>query len=132
MAVPSSSASNSETEVSASAGRRRFTVEYMTRIVHEAAQCRAVGDVGSLLRREGLFSSQLRLWRKQYQAGGHHALAQRRGPKPRADTTALGRVQRENAQLREQLARAELLISIQKKLSELLGLPRRDGNGEPT
>ena len=66
------------------------------------------------------------------QAGGRHALAQRRGPKLRADTTALGRVQRENAQLREQLARAELLISIQKKLSELLGLPRRDGNGEPT
>lgn len=132
MAVPSSSASNSETEVPATAGRRRFTVEYKTRIVHEAAQCRGVGDIGSLLRREGLFSSQLTLWRKQYQAGGRHALAQRRGPKPGADTTALRGVQRENAQLREQLARAELLISIQKKLSELLGLPRPDGNGGPT
>ena len=57
MAVTSSSASNSETEVSASAGRRRFTVEYKTRIVQEAAQCRAVGEIGSLLRREGLYSS---------------------------------------------------------------------------
>ena len=58
-----------DVEVSASGRRRRFTVEYKTRIVQEAAQCRAAGEIGSLLRREGLFSSQLTMWRKLYHAG---------------------------------------------------------------
>ena len=124
MTVPSRSAANSAVEVSASGRRRRFTVEYKTRIVQEAAQCRAAGEVGSLLRREGLYSSQLTTWRKQYHAGARQALSQRRGPKPRADTETMERLQRENDRLRDQLARAELVISIQKKLSELLGLPQ--------
>ncbi len=121
-----------ETEVRASGRRRTFTVEYKTRIVQEAAQCRAVGEIGSLLRREGLFSSQLTMWRQQYHAGAREALAQRRGPKLKADTSELERVQRENAQLRDQLARAELLISIQKKLSALLERPRSEPRGKPT
>ena len=132
MTSPSRKAASDEVEVRASGRRRRFTVEYKTRIVQEAAQCRAVGEIGSLLRREGLFSSQLTMWRKQYHAGARQALAQRRGPKPRADTSELERVQRENAQLRDQLARAELLIGIQKKLSALLERPRREPNGKPT
>ena len=125
-------AKDDEVEVPARARRRRFTVEQKTRIVQEAAQCRAAGEIGSLLRREGLFSSQLAMWRKQYQAGARQALAQRRGPKPKADTSELDRVQRENAQLRDQLARAELLISIQKRLSALLERPRREPSGKPT
>ena len=132
MTVPSRSASNSVVEVSVSGGRRRFTGEYKSRIVQEAAQCRAVGEVGSLLRREGLYSSQLTTWRKQYHAGARHALAQKRGPKPRADVAPMARLQRENDQLREQLARAELVIAIQKKLSELMGLPQTDGRGALT
>lgn len=125
MIVASSSIAKRDVEVAAR-GRRRFTVEYKTRIVQEAAQCRAVGEIGSLLRREGLFSSQLTTWRKQYHAGARHALAQKRGPKPkdRAAQDELARLQRENAQLRAQVARAELVISIQKKLSALLqGVP---------
>lgn len=131
LTVPSRSASNSAVEVSASGRRRRFTVEYKTRIVQEAAQCRAFGEVGSLLRREGLYSSQLTTWRQQYHAGARQALSQRRGPNPndRAAQGELARVQRENAQLREQLARAELLIGIQKKLSELLSSAPIDASG---
>ena len=121
-----------DVEVSASGRRRRFTVEYKTRIVQEAAQCRAAGEIGSLLRREGLFSSQLTMWRKLYHAGARQALAQRRGPKPRGDTSEFARLERENAQLRDQLARAELLIGIQKKLSALLERPRREPHGKPT
>ena len=104
---------------------RRFTVEYKTRIVHEAAQCQAVGDLGSLLRREGLFSSQLTTWRKQYHAGARQALSQRRGPKPRADTETMERLQRENDRLRDQLARAELVISIRKNYRSCWGCPNQ-------
>ena len=131
MTVPSSSASHRESEVSARGGRRRVTVEYKTRIVQEAAQCRAAGEIGSLLRREGWYSSQLTTWRKPYHAGARQALAQKRGPKPtdRADQVELARLQRENAQLREQVARAELLIAIQKKLSELLPSVPTDAAG---
>ena len=133
MAVTSSSASNSETEVSVSGGRRRFTVEYKTRIVQEAAPCRAVGEIGSLLRREGLFSSPLTTWRQQYHAGARQALSRRRGPKPHPDTETIERLPRENDRLRDQLARAEVVISIPQKLSELLGLPQQaDGNRAPT
>ena len=109
------------TEVSARTGRRRFTVAYKTRIVEEAAQCRAPGEIGSLLRREGLYSSHLTMWRQLAHAGARQALAQPRGPKPHApaERGELARLQRDNAQLRDQLARAELVINIQK-LSELL------------
>jgi len=111
-----------DAEVSARVGRRRFTVAYKTRIVQEAAQCRAPGEIGSLLRREGLYSSHLTMWRQLAHAGARQALAQPRGPKPHApaERGELARLQRENAELREQLARAELVMGIQKKLSELL------------
>ncbi len=125
MIVPShttASAAIGDAEVSARAGRRRFTVEYKTRIVQGAAQCRAHGEIGSLLRREGLYSSHLTMWRQLAHAGARQALAQLRGPKPHApaERGELARLQRDNALLREQLARAELVIGIQKKLSELL------------
>ncbi len=116
MAGSSSSASVPETRGSSRAGRRRFTVEYKTRVVQEAARLRGSGEVGALLRREGLFSSQLAMWRTQYQTGVRHALSQKRGPKAKTDGVSLdvARLQRENAKLRAQLARAELVIDIQK------------------
>lgn len=134
MAVASSSVPVAETGVSARASRRRFTVEYKTWIVQEAERLRGTGDVGALLRREGLFSSQLTMWRKQYQAGVRHALSQKRGPKVQVDgaSSELARVQRENAQLRAELARAQLVIEIQKKLAALMGIPLIAPPGEPT
>lgn len=123
----------SSTEVSVSASRRRFTVEYKIAIVQEAAQCRAVGEIGALLRREGLISSQLTTWRKQYHAGVRQALAPPRGPKVTSTPASADvvRLVRELVQVREQLARAEMLISIQKKLAELMGTPITAG-GEIT
>ena len=133
MAVASSSVPVVETRVSSRAGRRRFTVEYKTQVVQEAERLRGTGDVGALLRREGLFSSQLTMWRKQYAAGVRQALSQKRGPKPTstAATSELHRLQRENAKLREQLVRAELLVDIQKKVFALLAPSPTDPNGGP-
>lgn len=135
MAVASRSSSDvAEIEVSARAGRRSFTIEYKTWVVQEAARLRGSGEIGELLRREGLFSSQLTMWRQQYQTGGRHALSQKRGPKARPDSVSanVARLERENAKLREQLTRAELVIDIQKKVSTLLGIRLTEPPGEPT
>ena len=111
----SSSSPVVETGVTARSGRR-LTVEYKIWVVQEAERLRGSGDVGAFLRREGLYSSQLATWRKQYVAGARHALSQKRGPKKTAEhAPAFVQLQRENATLRAQLARAELLIEIQKK-----------------
>ena len=110
-----------ETQVVSRAQRRRFTVEYKSAVVQEAEGCRSVGEVGALLRREGLYSSHLTAWRKLYRAGARRALSTRRGPKaaPRA-TPALAALQRENARLQDELAQCALVIEIQKKVSSLL------------
>lgn len=134
MAVPTSIVKESETGVSARAGRRRFTVEYKTWVVQEAERCRGTGDVGAFLRREGLFSSQLTMWRQQYRAGVRQALSQPRGPKakPANASSDVARLQRELAQVREQLARAELVLEIQKKLSSLMDTSSIATRGVPT
>jgi transposase len=111
-------------------------VEYKTGIVQEAERCRAAGEIGSLLRREGLFSSQLTQWRKLYRDGARSALAKKRGPKPRrsAEKQEIERLQKEVEKLRRKLDHAEQLIGLQKKLAELLGRPfpedRPDESGE--
>ena len=134
MAVASHSVSVAEIGVSSQPGRRRFTVDYKTSVVQEAERLRGTGDVGAMLRREGLFSSQLTMWRQQYAAGVRHALSQKRGPKAKSDGTSaeLARVQRENVTLRAQLARAELVIAIQKKLSALLEASSTETPGGPS
>ena len=97
-------------------------------------QCRAPGEIGALLRRGELFSSQLTMWRTQYQAGVRRALSQRRGPiaARTGQTAAVARLERENAQLRDELARAELVITLQKKLAALLDHPTRDASTAPS
>ena len=122
------------TQVAARGTRRRFTVDYKASIVQQAAQCRAPGEIGALLRREGLFSSQLTLWRKQYQAGVRRALSQRRGPTAArtAATVTIARLERELAALRDELTRAELVIACQKKLAALLDHPARESSTAPS
>lgn len=117
--------------VSTRASRRRFTVEYKTGIVQEAERCRESGEIGSLLRREGLFSSQLTEWRKLYRAGAKKALSQKRGPnaKRSVEKIELERLQKENEKLRRKLDHAEKLIGLQKKLAELLGSPLPEESG---
>jgi transposase-like protein len=110
-------------EVVARPTRRRFSAEYKLRILHEAERC-APGQVGALLRREGLYASHLASWRKQREASALAALAgQKRGPKVDPQAVELARLQRENAKLETKLARADLIIDAQKKLLVLLNLP---------
>lgn len=111
-------------EVPAQARRRNLLASYKMRVLCEADGCKQ-GEVGALLRREGLYSSQLATWRKQRQAGTLTALApQRRGRPPivSAEAAALAAVRAENERLTRQLAAAEAIIDIQKKVSSLLAL----------
>lgn len=111
-------------EVPAQARRRSLPASYKLRILCEADGC-APGEVGALLRREGLYSSQLATWRKQRKDGTLTALApHRRGRTPivSAEATALAAVRAENERLTRQLAAAEAIIEIQKKVSSLLAL----------
>lgn len=114
-------------EVVAVAKRRQFSPTYKRRIVRAAAACKAPGEVGALLRREGLYSSHLTLWRRQLAALEDAAVApKRRGPKPdaaKAQSRQVEALERDVARLRHKLERAEHIIAAQKKLCEALGLP---------
>jgi len=121
-----------EVEVLAKARRRRFTLEYKRRILREADRCRKPGEIGALLRREGLYSSQLSAWRaarERGELGGQGA--RKRGPEakpPDPSAKRIAELERENRRLRQRAERAEALVEVQKKLSELLGveLPASD------
>jgi transposase-like protein len=103
--------------------RRRFTAAYKLRIVQEADAAAEFRQVGALLRREGLYSSQLAGWRRSRDVGALSALGQPRGRKPADPAQAdRARLQRENAQLTRRLAIAEEIIAVQKKVSALLGI----------
>ena len=111
-------------EVVAKAERRRFSAEYKRRILQEAETCTQPGEVGALLRREGLYSSHLTTWRQQRRRGELQGLTPaKRGRKADPQAAEIARLQRENERLKAQLARAELIIDVQKKLSQMLGLP---------
>jgi transposase len=110
-------------EVPAKAKRRRFSAEYKLAILREADACTQPGQIGALLRREGLYSSHLVDWRRQREVGALQALARRRGRAP-ADPAAaeLERLRRDNQRLAAKLDQAERIIEIQGKVSELLGI----------
>jgi len=111
-------------EVVPKADRRRFSAEYKQHILQEAAACRQPGEVGALLRREGLYSSHLTTWRQQRRRGELQGLTPaQRGRKADPQAAEIARLQRENERLKAQLERAELIIDVQKKLSRMLGLP---------
>jgi transposase-like protein len=111
------------TEVSGKARRRRFSAKYKRSILAEADRCEKPGELGALLRREGLYSSHLATWRRQRESGELAALApKKRGPKPAVKSAAEARIrdlERENERLRKRAERAEALVEVQKKLSEL-------------
>ena len=124
-----------EPEVVPWAKRRQFSAAYKLRIVEEADHCTEHGQIGALLRREGLYSSQLSDWRQQRAKGQLDALsAQQRGRKAQHPSEAeVVRLQRENERLRARLEQAELIINVQKKLSQLLGLtPDETETGDNT
>jgi transposase-like protein len=102
------------------AERRQFSAEYKARILAEADACTERGQIGALLRREGLYSSHLDKWRKQ-RAKDQFA-PQKRGRKADPQAAEIVRLRREVERLQGRLQQAETIIEVQKKLSELLGL----------
>jgi transposase-like protein len=113
--------------------RRKFTGEYKREILRRADACKAVGELGALLRSEGLYSSHLTTWRKQRDAGELAGLTPRkRGRKPTPSDPRdrkIVELERENRRLSLRLQRAEAGLELQKKVSEILGvtLPDLDG-----
>lgn len=124
--APSGAGARPDPEVLEKAKRRQFSAEYKLRIVEEADRCREPGSIAALLRREGLYSSHLTEWRRARQQGALGALSKRRGPKGRRrDPLAreVDELRKENARLQRRLKQAETILEIQKKVSEILGIP---------
>ena len=123
-------------EVVESAMRRRFSAEYKLRILQLADSCTEPGSLGVLLRREGLYASNLTTWRRQRDEGALEALSpKKRGPKtvePNPLTAENEHLKRENERLSKRLRQAELIIDVQKKVSQMLGItlesPKNEGN----
>jgi transposase len=117
-------------EVVEKAKRRRFTPEYRLKIVRAAEACKD-GEIGALLRREGLFSSQLSMWRRQREQGALEGLrARKRGPKAKAVDPRVKKLEQENARLERKLKKADAIIAFQKKVHELLGIPLKPFESE--
>jgi transposase len=122
-------------EVVPTAKRRSFSKAEKLRILAAADACVAPGEIGALLRREGIYSSHLATWRKQRQLAGDAQLVEgKRGPKVKpsaAQDRLVLQLQSEVERLRGKLAKADLIIDVQKKLSILLGLSTSDTTGGP-
>ena len=114
-------------EVPEAKARRRFTARYKLRILEEADRCTEPGQLGVLLRREGLYSSNLTTWRRQRSEGILDSLSpKKRGRKAKEKNPLaerVGHLERENRRLRHKLKQAETIIEVQKKVSQLLGIP---------
>jgi len=118
-------ATHGPTEVTAKAKRRRFTAEFKRKVLQEADACDR-GELGALLRREGLYSSHLVEWRRARDAGELAGLTPRkRGPKAQATDPLFAKLaesEREVARLKAENAKLALICSVQKKVSQLLGV----------
>ncbi len=126
----------SSPELTARPRRRSFTAEDKLRILAETDRAAQTGEIGAVLRREGLYSSLLTDWRRQREAGAFNALSpSRRGPKPvGVDPLAaeLAGAKAENVRLLRRLERAEAIIDLQKKVADLLGSPLLPSDGVPS
>ena len=123
----------SEVEVMVKASRRRFSGEYKLKILREAEACIHPGELEALLRREGLYSSNLTTWRAQRRTGELGGLApKKRGPVPKAKNPLAAKVaalEREVTRYKARAERAEALVALQKKGAEFLGIELQR-NGE--
>lgn len=124
-----------ETGVSATRTRRQFSAAYKLQMLAAAVACTKPGELGALLRREGLYSSHLAFWRAAQRRGELHGPTKRRGPVAAVPDPAqkqLAALERALAKATARAERAELIIDAQKKFSQLLGLtlPPPDGSTE--
>jgi len=120
-----------DSEVVAKPKRRRFTAEYRLRILEEVDRCAGAGEVGQLLRREGLYSSHLTNWRKARRAGALRGLSsKKRGAKPKASNPLEPKVREleaKVARLEKDLHKAHTILDVQEKVAGLLGFSLEDG-----
>jgi transposase len=111
--------------------RRTYSAQEKLRILADLDRCSRSGDVGALLRREGVYSSSITRWRRQRDSGVLHGLSPtKRGPKaapPTPQDKEVALLKRENARLRKRLSQAETVIDVQKKVSQLLGIALDNG-----
>ena len=119
--------------MAATVQRRRFPAAYRLRILKQADACKKPGEVGALLRREGLYASLLTNWRRQREAGALREMrGRRRGPTPRPVDPRVKQLETENRRLQRTLQRAETIITLQKKIAEILGIPLRPLDDDET
>ena len=113
-------------EVPEKTKRRKFTAAYKLRMLQEAEQCTQPGDIGALLRREGLYSSHLTIWRRQREQGVLEGLnPKKRGRKAKPQDPSDGRIaqlEKENQRLKNRLRKAEIIVDAQKIISEILDI----------
>jgi transposase len=113
--------------------RRTFTAAYKLEVLREADACSEPGQIGALLRREGLYSSHLSEWRRKRESGELQALEPRKRGRKAAVHNPLAaenaRLQRDMAKLQEELRKARLIIDVQKKLAEMLGTSLNESDG---
>jgi transposase-like protein len=111
-----------KTEVVTKAKRKQFSAAEKLRILREVDACQGSGEIGALLRREGIYSSYLSTWRRQREREELDGLApHRRGPKPDPQAAEIARLKRENERLQKRLQQAALIIDFQKKAAQLFG-----------
>ena len=114
--------------------RRKFTAKYKLRILEKAAKCSEPGEFGALLRSEGLYSSNLTLWRRQREEGLLDALSPKKRGRKKKEKNPLAQkvaqLERENERLKRKLSQAETIIDVQKKISEILGISQESTEEE--
>ena len=114
-------------EVPATAARRRFTAEYKLRVLTLADACNEPGGLGKLLRSEGLYASNLDTWRDQRKRGVLSGLAPKKRGRKESVRNPLHaeneKLRKENERLTSRLRQAEIIIDVQKKISQILGIP---------
>tara|TARA_Y100000034_G_scaffold96484_1_gene117496 strand:+ start:153 stop:668 length:516 start_codon:yes stop_codon:yes gene_type:complete len=114
--------------------RRKFTAKYKLDILEKADKCTQPGDLGAFLREEGLYSSNLNTWRKQKEKGLLEAMSPKKRGRKKAKRNPLAqevaRLQRETEKLRVKLKKAETIIEVQKKISEILGISQEETEDE--
>lgn len=123
--IPGMNQQPTDPEVPEVVKRRKHTAAYKLRILQEVDACTEQGQIGALLRREGLYHSNLTVWRRQRDEGALHSLSRKRGRKRKPVNPLairLEKLEQENKRLRTKLSQAEMIIEVQKKISELLGI----------
>jgi transposase len=118
-------AASLDPEVTPKAKRRLFAAAYKKKILAEADAAAGSGQIGELLRREGIYSSTLTRWRRERDNAVDSAFSQKRGPEPKRNslTAENEKLRRQNQRLQEELRKAEIIIDVQKKVAMLLGRP---------